>query len=294
VTRLGVPPLAAAAAAPAGPDVVGEPRWAAAVWLARLGGQLALEGFAHARITWKGDDSMVTDVDLRIQERLTAEIARAFPGDLVVGEEGVSPGVAALHDHVWAIDPIDGTNNFGRGLPGFAVSIGVLAAGIPIAGAVYDPVADQLFTARGGQGAWLGHRRLAVAPAPLGPRSLVSVRTPYPGGIPAAVLDWLTRYRLRRTGSTALQLCYVAMGALAFVHDHKASIWDVAGAAPVLLEAGGRFTAPDGKGLFPVGASTLAGAPLAFVAGDPIAHARALDDLAAAHPDAVNHRPATD
>jgi len=264
------------------------------VWLARLGGQIALEGFAHARVTWKGDDSMVTDVDVRIQERLTAEIARAFPGDLVVGEEGAAPGVAALHDHVWAIDPIDGTNNFGRGLPGFAVSVGVLAAGIPIAGAVYDPVADQLFTARRGQGAWLGGRPLAAAAAPLGPRSLVSVRTPYPDGVPSAVLGWLTRYRLRRTGSTALQLCYVAMGALAFVHDHAASIWDVAGAAPVLLEAGGRFTTPGGQALFPVSASALAGAPLAFVAGDPIAHTRALDDLAAAPSGGMARRPAAD
>jgi myo-inositol-1(or 4)-monophosphatase len=227
---------------------------------------------------------MVTDVDVRIQERLAAEIARAFPGDLVVGEEGVPPDVAALHDHVWAIDPIDGTNNFGRGLPGFAVSVGVLAAGIPIAGAVYDPVADQLFTARVGQGAWLGDRRLTVGPAPLGPRSLISVRTPYPAGVPAAVLDWLTRYRLRRSGSTALHLCYVAMGALAFVHDHGASIWDVAGAVPVLLEAGGRFTAPDGAALFPVAAPALAGARLAFVAGDPGGHAQAVADLGGAQP----------
>ncbi len=270
--------LATMPAMPA-PDLVSEPRWAAAVRLARLGGRLALERFGHTRVEWKSDDSMVTDADLLIQERLTAEIEAAFPGDLVVGEEG-APDAAALRAHVWALDPIDGTNNFGRGLPGFAVSVGVLAAGVPTIGAVYDPLADQLFTACPGRGAWQGTRRLALRGAALGPRSVISVRTPFPGGVPPAVVDWLTRYRLRRTGSTALHLCYVASGALAFVHDHGASLWDIAGAAPVLLEAGGRLTTPQGGPLFPVAAAVLSGARLALVAGDPIAHRHALGDLA--------------
>lgn len=225
---------------------------------------------------------MVTDADVVIQERLTAEIEAAFPGDLVVGEESAPSGAAAQRAHVWALDPIDGTNNFGRGLPGFAVSVGVLAGGVPVIGAVYDPVADQLFTACAGRGAWAGAQPLVVRGAAPGARSLVSIRTPFAGGVPPAVIDWLTRYRLRRTGSTALHLCYVAAGALAFVHDHAASLWDIAGAAPVLLEAGGRLTTPEGGPLFPVGPAVLGGARLAFVAGDPIAHRHALGDLAGA------------
>src|SRR6202035_4531092 len=92
---------------------------------------------------------------------------------------------------------------------------------------------------------------------------------------------WLERFRLRRFGSTTLQLCYVAMGALAWVHDHHASLWDLAGAAPVLLEAGGVMTAPDGSPLFPIDPDGYAGEPIGFLAGDPQAHDECRRELAA-------------
>src|SRR5262249_37070914 len=97
--------------------------------------------------------------------------------------------------------------------------------------------------------------------------------------VPDAVAGWLCHYRLRRVGSTALHLCYVALGAVAFVHDHDASLWDLAGAAPVILEAGGRLTTPDGAALFPVDLGARADRRMAFVAGNPAAHAQALADL---------------
>ena len=161
-------------------------------------------------------------------------------------------------------------------MPGFAVSVGVLIDGVPAIGAVYDPLADQLFTACAGRGAWRNADRLA------GPRSLVSIRTPFVEGVPPVVLRWLTRYRVRRTGSTALHLCYVAAGALGFVHDHAASLWDSAGAAPVVLEAGARLTTTGGHPLFPVGADVLRGGRMELLAGDPTAHDHAIADLLAA------------
>jgi myo-inositol-1(or 4)-monophosphatase len=264
------------------PPLHADARWAAAVRLARAGGAMARERFQHAQVAWKADESMVTDADLAIQARLADELASAFPDDGVLGEEGVPPGPCRLDAaHVWVLDPVDGTNNFGRGIPGFSVSVGVLREGEPYAGAVYDPIADQLFTACDGHGAWLGSRRLRVEPMPLGRRSLVSIRTPY-DEVPAFVADWLTRYRLRRFGSTALQLCYVALGALAFVHDDRTSLWDIAGAAPVLLEAGAALTAPDGRNLFPVWSLAPAGEPMAILAGDPLAHLQATNDVRAA------------
>src|SRR5262249_45818335 len=84
-----------------------------------------------------------------------------------------------------------------------------------------------------------------------GPRSLFTVRTPFRDGVPSWVEGWMRRYRMRRVGSTALHLCYVALGALAVVHDHGASLWDIAGAAPIVLEAGGRLTTAAGDELFP-------------------------------------------
>jgi len=258
-----------------------------AAHLARLGGRMALDcrhaplaGSPRAsapRVSWKPDDSMVTDVDIAIQQRIEKEIRALFPDDVVIGEEGDDvPRLDPGHRHVWVIDPIDGTNNYGRGLPGFSVSIGVMRDAVPVAGAVFDPLADMLFTASVGGGAWLNGERLSVGPSAVTPRSLFAIRSPFEHGVPPHVTGWLERYRLRRFGSTALHLCYVALDGLAFVHDDRASLWDIAGAAPVVTEAGAVLTRPDGAPLFP-----LPGVPtrIAFLAGNPEAHASIADEI---------------
>jgi myo-inositol-1(or 4)-monophosphatase len=256
----------------------GDARSSAAARLAILGGRMALECFGQVDVSWKADGSMLTRADLDIQTVLERDIRAAFPRDCVLGEEGMLSGPRdALYR--WVLDPIDGTNNFGRGLPGFSVSVGVLRGGSPVAGAVYDPVSDWLFSAAAGQGARLNGRRIQLTPSRLSSRSLFAIRTPFEDGIPAPVARWLERYRLRRFGSTALHLCYAALGALAFVHDHDAAIWDIAGAAAVLLEAGGVITAPDGRPLFPLAAAQGSGTPFTFVAGNVTAHRQALEDL---------------
>jgi myo-inositol-1(or 4)-monophosphatase len=248
--------------------------------LTRRAGVLVLEGFGKAAVGFKADDSMVTDVDGAVQAWLEREIVRVFPEDVVVGEEGFdAAGTVPAARHVWVVDPIDGTNNYGRGMPGFSISIGIVRDGVAVGGAVYDPLAGQLFAGWTGQGAWLNERRLRLAPAALDRRSLFAIRTPYAESVPPAVMRWLTRYRLRRAGSTALQLCYVALGAIAFVYDHRTSLWDIAGAAPVVLEAGACLTSPDGRSLFPIDAPTWTGTPLPVLAGAPRAHEAALADL---------------
>jgi myo-inositol-1(or 4)-monophosphatase len=248
-----------------------------------LGGRIARDHFEDARgLNWKPDGSMVTDADLEVQRCLEEEIARRFPADDVLGEEATGrPRPALQAPYWWLIDPIDGTNNFGRHLPGFCVSVGVFREGQPFAGAIYDPVADWLFAAAVGLGAWLNGEPLTLTPRPLSSRSLFAIRAPYVGGMPAFVQSWLERYRLRRFGSTALQLCYVALGGLAFVHDQRATLWDIAAAVPVLLEAGAVITGVDGEPLFPRAASDV-DAPIALVAGDPETHRRILAEIAGA------------
>lgn len=152
----------------------------------------------------------------------------------------------------------------------------------PFAGAVYDPVTRWLFTACAGRGAWLNERPLRARAAPLSRSSLFSIRTPLPDGVPPFVDEWLRRYRLRPFGSTALQLCYVALGALDLVHDHQASLWDIAGAAPILLEAGGLLTTIEGAPLFPATIAQLRGTPIAFIAGNQASHPQAVTDIVAA------------
>lgn len=256
-----------------------EPRLAAAVELIQRAGQIARERFERAQVSWKADESMVTDADVEIQAMLKDRLLAAFPLDDVLGEEELDAGLSAAR-FCWVLDPIDGTNNFGRGMPGFSISIGLLDEGHPSAGAVYDPLTGQLFAGLVGWGAWLNGRSLRLEPAPLSRRSLCSIRTPFADEVPPFVHEWLRRYRIRRSGSTALTLCYVALGALAFAHDHHASLWDIAGAVPVLIEAGGIITAPDGRDLFPIPVPRY-GHIISFLAGDPLAHHESLSDIRA-------------
>ena len=121
----------------------------------------------------------------------------------------------------------------------------------------------------------------ALENLPLSPESLIAVRTPVGDDVPAIVEDWLCRHRLRRFGSTALHLCYAAMGGLDLVYDHQASLWDLAGAAPVLLEGGGVLTRADGAPVFPITASDRDGSPVTILAGNSISHAQALSDVTA-------------
>jgi len=240
---------------------------------------MARERFERAQVSWKADESMVTDADLEIQTMLKDRLLAAFPLDDVLGEEQCDARGSAAR-FCWVLDPIDGTNNFGRGMPGFSISIGLLDEGRPTAGAVYDPLTGQLFVGLAGWGAWLNGRTLRLEPATLSRRSLCSIRTPFVDRVPPYVHEWLRRYRTRRSGSTALTLCYVALGALAFAHDHHASLWDIAGAVPVLVEAGGIITAPDGRDLFPI-APARYGQVIGFLAGDPLAHHESLSDIRA-------------
>jgi myo-inositol-1(or 4)-monophosphatase len=255
--------------------------------LAVLGGRLALERFHRAQVSSRHEGA-VSDTDDAIHDALGREIARLFPSDGLVGDDGPreeSPRSQAYY--AWVLGPIDDTSNFARGLPGFAVSVGVLRGHMPFAGAVYDPVARWLFTGCAGRGAWLNDRPLRASAEPMAATSLFAARTPWAAGVPEYVDSWMRRYGVRRFGSTALHLCYVALGGLDFVHDDRASLADVAGAAPVLFEAGGMLTTEAGAPLFPLAPAHAAGAPIALLAGHTRAHADAVRDVRAARTAAV-------
>lgn len=239
--------------------------------LALHGGRIALEYFHRA----KRDDA--ADADIR--QRVAARIAAMFPDDAVVGAEPGQPGGRSHGLYSWVVAPGQPARGGGLGLPGFAVSIGVLRSGLPFVGAVYDPLARWLFTACAGRGAWLNERPLQALPTPLSRTSVVAIGSPFEAGLPPFSEEWVRRYRLRSFGSTALHLCYAAMGALDLVYDHRAALVDIAGAAAVVLESGGVLTGVDGSPVFPAGREHLAGTPIAVLAGNRVSHAEALADV---------------
>jgi myo-inositol-1(or 4)-monophosphatase len=251
-----------------------DPRLALALALAREAGRQALTA-ARGEVSWKRPGERVTPTDIALQSRLLEAVRAGFPHDGALAEED---GVAADLDRefVWILDPLDGTNNYALGVPCFAVSLGVFRRGMPYAGVVHDPNTGFTCWALRDRGAWLGDHRLVLRGAPLTAASNVSVRVPLDPALAPVVIGWLGRHKFRGFGSVALHLAYAALGAIDVVLDHQAALWDLAGGACLLREAGGVITDPRGRELFPFDLATYRGGPVAFLAGNPAAHAAAV------------------
>jgi myo-inositol-1(or 4)-monophosphatase len=202
----------------------------------------------------EGRVDLVTETDLAIQDFVTASIAAAFPGDLIIAEEGDVAGPTGP-DGVWYVDPLDGTTNFVHGHPFCAVSVARWAGGSPEIGAVYAPMLDELFLAVRGGGARFERPVRGDASVSIGSSdcrslddALLGTGFPYHRGATARVnlcicARALTRVRgLRRAGSAALDLCHVGLGRLDGYWEMGLNDWDVAAATLVAREAGARVT----------------------------------------------------
>ncbi len=217
-----------------------------AVSAARVAGAVLLEEFGNERhIEYKGIIDLVTDADRRSEQAVVSILRDRFPDHQILAEEGTSGGTSARYR--WIIDPLDGTTNYAHKYPHFAVSIGLERDGEMVVGAVYDPVLDELFTAQAGSGAFLNGRQLRVSQSERLLRSLLCTGFPYDHTFLEASLrrwDHFVRQAqaVRRDGSAALDMCYVAAGRFdGFWEDHLFP-WDMAAAALIVREAGGRVS----------------------------------------------------
>ncbi len=227
---------------------------AAAAAIAREAGALVAEGYLRGRVEMtKGSDfNVVTDTDLAA-ERLIAERLRArFPEHGLLGEEGSLVEAAAGGIH-WAVDPLDGTNNFAHGFPMFAVNLAALQGDEVQVGVTFDPLRDELFAARVGGGATLNGRPLLVSGRERLAVSLVATGFPYDkatnpdNNLPQFVAVAPHVRGIRRGGSAALDLAYVAAGRLEAYWERGTEIWDVAPGVLMVREAGGHVTDYDGR-----------------------------------------------
>jgi myo-inositol-1(or 4)-monophosphatase len=250
-----------------------------ALTLAHEAGRLALAGRKDTAVSFKGPGDRVTGMDMQIQSRIVATIARDFPGDGIVAEEG-DPAMAD-REFVWVVDPLDGTNNYALGIPCFAISVGILRCGEPYAGIVHDPNTGFRGWGLRGHGAFAGAQRLRLAPRALDAASNVSVRVPVEPDLEPLVSQWLREYKFRGFGSVALHLAFAALGAIDLILDHKAALWDLAAGATILLEAGGCISTPAGRPLFPFDVAAYRAAAVPFLAGNPLAHATAVESCRA-------------
>ncbi len=198
----------------------------------------------------KGPGDYVTARDLAIERRLRRAVRSQHPGHGWLGEETGAHATAA--EFVWLCDPIDGTSNFARGLAPHAIALACLHRGMPVAAAAFCMPERALYSAAAGLGAWRDRRRLRLRAKALGPASIVGVQW-LRSARSFAMLERLspTGARMRNFGCTVVQLCDVATGRLDANVQEQGRIWDLAAAALIVLEAGGRFTAWDGRPLLP-------------------------------------------
>jgi myo-inositol-1(or 4)-monophosphatase len=257
--------------------------------LARTAGALVAENYGKVDRLLKRHNEAVTQADRASQRLIVSRLRRKFPGDGIVGEENET-GDAITFDvpnpsgRNWVIDPIDGTNNFLAGLGIFAVCIGLLDAGQPILGVVYDVTRDELFTASAGQGAWMGSKRLSVNKSPLGDSPMLMLTSNLLGPeqkAPAYAMRWInqTNWKIRMLGSAAMEAMHVAMGVAHGAITLNGKLWDVAAPAAIVIEAGGIVTDPLGAPIFPFDLTGYSGQKVPYLMAGPAAHRELLNDM---------------
>jgi myo-inositol-1(or 4)-monophosphatase len=245
---------------------------ATAVEAALAAGRLQRQYFRTViDIQKKGAIDLVTEIDLRVEREFRALIAERFPDHDVLGEENTgdsktTPGVVSGIDPAgndsrcrfrWIIDPVDGTTNYAHGLALFCVSIALEIDGRTDVGVIYDPMADELFTAERGEGARLNGRRVSVSACPTIGDALMCTGFPYsvrekPGHLIAGFAEFMRiSQAVRRLGSAALDLCYVAAGRFDAFYEESLHAWDVAAGALIVEEAGGRVSGTRGETFTP-------------------------------------------
>ena len=204
-----------------------------------LRGRLGMAG----KVEFKGDVDIVTEMDRISEARIIEEIRKNFPGHGILTEE--SAEISSASGQRWIIDPIDGTTNYSHGFPFFCVSIAFEDSGTVLLGVVYDPMLDELFIAEKGKGATLNGSPVRVSSTDKLDRSLLATGFPY--DLRTSENNNLDHFynfavraqAIRRAGSAALDMCYIACGRFDGFWEMKLNPWDTAAGALMIEEAGG-------------------------------------------------------
>jgi len=213
-------------------------------------------------IRFKGEIDPVTNVDIKAQETILKILKNAFPGHSFLTEEDSSQKCSS--DYCWIIDPMDGTVNFIHRIPYVCVSIALMHKGKIVCGVVHAPMLCETYSAQAGGGAWVNKKRIHVSPERTLVRSLAITGFPYSvhtsakrhAGVMARVLEKVQG--VRRFGSAAIDLAYVASGKSEVFWEEELKPWDVAAGSLILKEAGGKITDFSGGKNFIFGGTMLA------------------------------------
>jgi myo-inositol-1(or 4)-monophosphatase len=237
----------------------------AACEAARRGAAVLAEWRARFSVREKGRADLVTEADVGSQNAIRSFLQERFPGHAFLGEEGPEAKQRPGPDSppTWIVDPLDGTTNYVHDLPLYCVSVGLQVAGDLVAGAIYDPTRDEMFHAAHGQGAFLNWKRLRTSDTNQLGNAVLSTGFPPDLRGNDKPLDWwryfsLHSRSLRRTGTTAINLAWLAAGRFDGYWAFDNHVWDVAAGVVLVREAGGTITDFDGSAYDPYAESALA------------------------------------
>ena len=204
----------------------------------------------------------VSEVDKLAEAEIIKELRRAYPDHSILAEESGATGKGPLQ---WVIDPLDGTHNYLRGIPHFSVSIALLEKGVPIHAVVFDPLRDELYTASKGDGAYINDRRMRVSKRENLGGAMIATGFPFRQREHLTAQMDITRALLgqaediRRSGSAALDLAYVAAGRYDGYFEIGLKPWDLAAGVLLVHEAGGRYCDFAGRDGIPASGNIVAG-----------------------------------
>src|SRR3954447_1063960 len=255
--------------------------------IAREAGALLMEYFRqHVKIEYKGDVDLVTVADRKSEALILERIRAKWPTHDVLGEEGAR--IETGSDYKWYVDPLDGTTNFAHGFPVFCVSLAIDYKGKRVAGVLYDPTRDELFSAELGSGAYLNGQRMRVSTTARLAECLVATGFPSHKRHKNPNIFFyhqitLRTHGVRRAGSAALDLCSVAAGRVDAFWEFNLNPWDTAAGVLIAEEAGGRVSRFDGSSFQIDSRETLASNGLVHNAllaeFEAIFHGRGLEEL---------------
>jgi len=251
--------------------------------LVRIGAVVTRKHFGQVRASRKLDNTPVTEADHAAQAAILAELAARHGDHAVLTEEVVArPAQHAAIErsrYCWIIDPLDGTRNFSRGLNVYAVSVGVLRDGHPVAGAIYDAALETIWSAAVGEGAFRDDQPLHLEDRPIGADTTIAVSSFRRRPMPPAVRAWMNHYLFRNLGAVAVHLAWVAGGLIDAAYAAECKPWDITVGGLLVQQAGGLATDDKGTALWPIDLAAYQGQDTPILAATPTMHRRLLETL---------------